>query len=84
MTKIARNNFELDDEKTNTDLAKKMIKPYYFTDRKMKVQFKITLESRQKNHAKSKLIIKTNCPDFGVEVRYINKINKKFLLFILD
>ena len=54
-----------------------MINPYYFTDRNLKVGFKITLESHHINHANSKLNIKPNYPEFGIEVRYINKIIKE-------
>ena len=61
----------------NKEIANKMIKPYYFTDRNLKVRFNITLESHHINHANSKLIIKTNYPDFGIEVRQINKIIKE-------
>ena len=51
-----------------------MIIPYYFTDSKLNVGFKINLDSHHINHAKSKLTITPNSPEFGIEVRYINKI----------
>ena len=50
-----------------------MLNPYYFTDRSSKSGFIITLESHHFNHANSKLINKTNYPEFGIEVRYIDK-----------
>ena len=54
-----------------------MINPYYFTDRNLKVGFKINLDSHHTNHANSKLTIIPYHPEFGIEVLYINKIMKK-------
>ena len=54
-----------------------MINPFYFTDRAIQVGFNITLESFLINHANSKIFIKPNYPEYGIEVRYINKIIKK-------
>ena len=54
-----------------------MPNPYYFTDRALRVGFNITLESHQNYHVNSKLIGKANYPEFGIEVRYINKIIKE-------
>ena len=59
------------------ELAKKMIIPYYFTDRNLKVGFNFALENHHFNHANSKLIVKPNHPGFGIEVRYIDKIIKE-------
>ena len=60
----------------NKKLAKKMLNPYYFTDRNLKVGFKIKLDSHHINHAISRLTIIPNYPEFGIEVRNINKIIK--------
>ena len=54
-----------------------MINPFYFTDRNLKVRFKKTLESHQINHANSKLIIKPNYLEIGIEVHYNIKNIKK-------
>ena len=54
-----------------------MINPYYFTDRALKVGLKTILDSHHINHANSKLTIIPNYPEFGIEVRYINKIIKE-------
>ena len=43
----------------------------------MKVGFKINLDSHHDNHTSSKLTITLNYPEFGIEVRYINKIVKE-------
>ena len=51
-----------------------MINPYYFTDRALQVGFKINLDSHHINHLNSILTITPNHPEFGIEVRYINKI----------
>ena len=54
-----------------------MNNPYYFTDRNLKVGFKINLDSHHINHANSKLTIIPYHPEFGIEVRDINKIMKE-------
>ena len=54
-----------------------MLNPYYFTDRNLEVEFKINLDSHHINHANSKLTITPNYPEFGIEVRYVNKIIKE-------
>ena len=74
---ITRDNIKLDEKQLNKELAKKMISPYYFTDRALQVQYNITLESHHINHAKSILIVKPNSPESGAEIRYINKILKE-------
>ena len=77
MKQIARDNIRLDDKQLTKELAKKMINPYHFTDRNLRVGFKIILDSHHINHANSKLTIIPNSPEFGIEVRYINKVMKK-------
>ena len=77
LKQLARNNNQLDDKQLNKELAKKMINPYYFTDRNLQVGFKINLDSHHINHANSKLTITPNFEEFGIEVRYINKIMKE-------
>ena len=54
-----------------------MPNPYCFTDRNLKVGFKIDLDSHHINHANGKLTITPNFPEFGFEVRYKNKIMKE-------
>ena len=54
-----------------------MINPYYFTDRRLKVGFKINLDSNHNNDANSKLTITPSFPEFGIETRFINKIMKE-------
>ena len=54
-----------------------MINPYYFTDINLKVGFKINLETHHINHAIFKLTITPIYPEFGIEVRYIDKIMKE-------
>ena len=77
LKQLARNNIKLDDKQLNKELAKKMLNPYYFTDRNLKVGFNINLDSHNINHANSKVTITPNHPGFGIEVRYINKIVKE-------
>ena len=76
LKQLARNNIKLDDKQLNKDIARKMINPYFFTDRNLKVGFKINLGSHHINHLNSKLTITPNYPEFGIENRYINKIMK--------
>ena len=51
-----------------------MITPYNSTDRLLQIRFNNTLESHHFNHANSKIFIRPNYPEFGSEVRSINKI----------
>ena len=59
-----------------------MINPYYFTNRKLKVGFKINLDSHQINHANSKLPITPKYHEFGIKTRYVNKIVKKIICYL--
>ena len=77
LKQLARNNIKLDDKQLKKELAKKMINPYYFTDKNLKVGFKLNLDSHHINHANSKLTIIPNHLEFGIEFRYINKIMKE-------
>ena len=54
-----------------------MLNPYYFTNRALQVGFKNNLDSHHINHTNSELTIILNYPEFGIEVRYINKIMKE-------
>ena len=80
LRQLARDNIRLDDKQLNKELAKKMINPYYFTNRALQVAFKIILDSHHINHANSKLTITPNFPKFGIELRYINKIMKELAM----
>ena len=76
---IARDNIKLHDMQLKEELAQKMINTYYFTDRSLKVEFKINLDSHHINHANSKLTIILNFPESGIEVRYININHERFI-----
>ena len=76
LKQMARVNIRLDDMHLNKELVRKMINPDYFTDRNLRVGFNINLDSHHINHANSKITISPNFPEFGIEVRYINKIMK--------
>ena len=77
LKQLARNIIKLDDKQLNKKVAMKMINPYYFTDRNLRVGFKIDLDSYHINHANSKKTITPNFPEFGIEIRYINQIIKE-------
>ena len=77
LKQLARNNFNLDDKQLNKELAKKMINPFYFSDRNLKVAYIINLDSHHINHLYSKLTITSNFENTGIEFRFINKIKRE-------
>ena len=77
LIQIARENINLNDKELDKEEAEKMINPYYFTDEKVKIGFKINLESHNINHASCILNIIPKFADIGNKSRYINKILKE-------
>ena len=77
LKELARNNIKLDIKQLNKELARRMINPYHFTDRNLKVRFKINLDSHHIKHDNSKLTIVPNHLEFVIEVRFMNKIVKE-------
>ena len=77
LRQLAQDNIRLDDRQLNNDLARRMINPYYFTDRNLRVGFKINLDSHNLHYTISKITIQPNHPEFGIEFRYTNQIMKK-------
>ena len=73
LRQLARDNIRLDHKQFKKELARRMINPYYFTDKNSRVGFKINLDSHNLHHTISKLNITPNHPEFGIEVHYINK-----------
>ena len=73
LKQLAREKIKLDDK----ELAKIMINPNYFNEKNLKMGFKINLESHNFSHANSILSILPKFPEFGIELRYINKIVKE-------
>ena len=73
LKQLAREKIKLDDK----EFAKMMINPYYFIDRNLKNGFKINLESHNISHANSILTITCKYLEIGIEIRYINKIEKE-------
>ena len=53
LKQIARDNVKSDDKQLKK-IAEKMINPYSFSNRNLKVGFKINLDSHHINHASSK------------------------------
>ena len=80
LRQLARDIIRLDNRQLNKELAKKIINPYYFTNRALQVAFKINIDSHHINHANSKLTITPNFPEFGIELRYNNKIVKELAM----
>ena len=64
LRQIARDNIKLDNTQLNKELTRRMINPYYFTDRALQVGFKINLDNHHINHATSKFNITPNYPEF--------------------
>ena len=54
-----------------------MINPYHFTDRNLRVGFKINLDSHSLHHTISKTFFTPNHPEFRIEIRFIIKIMKE-------
>ena len=54
-----------------------MINPYYFTNRNLKVGYKINPDSHNLHHTNSKLTITPTFPEYGIEFRFIIKIMKE-------
>ena len=77
LKQLARNNIRLDDKQLNKELAKKMINPYYFSDRNLQVAYKINLDSHHINHLNSKVTISSNFEKTGIEFRFIIKIMRE-------
>ena len=77
LKQIARENNKIDQKQLNKEFAKKMINPYYFTDRAVRVGFNITSDNHQINHANCNLTLLPNFPEIGIEPRYFNKIMKE-------
>ena len=50
-----------------------MLNPQFFTDRNLKMGFKINLDSHHINHASSKITVTPKYPEFGIEVRLLLK-----------
>ena len=80
LKKLARNKIYLDDKQLNKELAKKMINPYYFSDRRLVVAYKINLDSHHINHLNSKITISSNFPNTGIEFRFINNIVREMAI----
>ena len=77
LKQLARNNIRLDDKHLNKELARKMINPYYFSDKKLKVAYKINLDSHHINHLNSKITNTSIFENTGIEFRFINKIMRE-------
>ena len=77
LKQIARENLEVNDKELDKELAKEMIRPYYFINENLKNGFKKNLDSHIINHANSFLTNTPNFTDFGIETRNIQKIIKK-------
>ena len=80
LKKLARNKINLDDKQLNKELARKMINPYYFSDRNLQIAYKINLDSHHINHLNSKLTISSNFENTGIEFRFINKIMREMAI----
>ena len=76
MKHLAREKLKLDER----EMAKKMINPYYLTDRAFQVGVNLKLDSHLINHSKSNLTIKPYFPEFGVDIQYFKKNLKEMAI----
>ena len=60
LKQIARDNIKIDDKQLDKILAKKLIKPFYFTDRILNTEYNITLDNHQINYINTKITRKPN------------------------
>ena len=74
---LEQENLKVNDSELNEELSKKMLNPSYFIDGGLKFGFIINLDCHHINHTNSKLIIKPNCPELGLEFRYFKEILSK-------
>ena len=75
LKQTTRDTIKIDDKQLNKGLAKKIVNPYYFTDRILKITFNFNLNSHQINHANFTLKI---APKFlKIEKNYDNKIMRE-------
>ena len=56
-------------------MAKRMINPYYFSDRNLQVAYRINLDSHHINHLNSKLTICSNFENTGLEFRFMREMS---------
>ena len=80
LKQIARENNKRDYKQSKKEVAKKMIFPYYFTDRSLQFDFNINLDSHLNNHTISKITIKPNFPELVIQFQYTNKILKEMTI----
>ena len=80
LRQLARNNIRLDDIQLNGELGRRMLNPYYFSDRNLKVAYEINLDSHHINHLNSKITITSNFQDTGIEFRFIDKIMREMYI----
>ena len=78
---IARENTKMNNKELDEELAKKMVKPYYFTVKSFEKGFKIKLESHNISHANSILSIIPMESDFRRQTTITAKSQKRWLLF---
>ena len=60
LRQLARANFRLNDRQINRESARRLINPYYFTDRILRVGFEINLDSHNLHHTNFNI---TNTPN---------------------
>ena len=73
--KLQQKKIKINDIQLSKGLAKGMIKPYYFIDRKLTTAFNIFIHSHHINHIKSKINNERKYWEF--EKVYVIKIVKK-------
>ena len=77
LKQTARENIKMVDKQFEKGLAKKRISIYFFNDKVSQIGFNIIVESHRINRANSKLTIKANFIELGIETRYNKKTHKR-------
>ena len=67
LSQIARAKIKLDNKQIKIELAQRLNIPYHFTDRRLKVEFKIIPDILNINHANSILCITQHSMDIGID-----------------
>ena len=70
LEQLAREKRKIDDE----ELAKKLFKPYIFTNRALQIGLNITLDIHHKNVSNLEKTMIPNFPEIGIELQYIKKV----------
>ena len=73
LRQTARENIKIDDKHSKKEFAEKMLNPFYYTDRALQVDLKITLDNHHIHHSLSKLSNKPNYKELALKTGILGK-----------